>query len=137
MQLRVVPAAIVFAGSYLPLSVILLAQNYDYSNLWHSLCWPNAPYCVMPLKNPTFSLVILAVCAACFAATLATLALVTPKLEIRIKEAKYIPADLMNYTLPYVVSFMSIDYQDTAKFTGLVIFLAWMFWITLKRARPF
>jgi len=49
-----------------------------------------------------------------------------------VKEANYVPADLMNYTLPYVVSFMSIDYQEIGKFFGLIIFLAWMFWITYK-----
>jgi hypothetical protein len=47
-------------------------------------------------------------------------------------EAKYIPAELMNYTLPYVVSFMSISYQETGKFVGLIIFLLWMFWITYR-----
>ena len=38
----------------------------------------------------------------------------------------------MNYTLPYVVSFMSLDYQETGKFVGLMVFLSWMFWITHK-----
>lgn len=38
----------------------------------------------------------------------------------------------MNYTLPYVVSFMSIDYQDAGKFIGFVVFLGWMFWISYK-----
>ena len=38
----------------------------------------------------------------------------------------------MNYTLPYVVSFMSVGYQDTGKFVGVLIFLGWMFWITQK-----
>ena len=38
----------------------------------------------------------------------------------------------MSYTLPYVVSFMSLDYQDTGKFVGLLIFLGWMFLITYR-----
>jgi hypothetical protein len=38
----------------------------------------------------------------------------------------------MNYVLPYVVSFMSIDYQVTGKFVGFLIFLGWMFLITYK-----
>lgn len=42
------------------------------------------------------------------------------------------PADLMNYVLPYVVSFMSLDYSETSKFLGFFIFLAWIFWITYK-----
>ena len=38
----------------------------------------------------------------------------------------------MNYTLPYIVSFMSIDYNDPGKIIGLIIFLIWMFWISYK-----
>ncbi|MBL0000910.1 MAG: hypothetical protein IPO97_07845 [Sphingomonadales bacterium] len=36
----------------------------------------------------------------------------------------------MNYTLPYIVSFMSIEYSDTGKFVGFVVFLLWIFWIS-------
>ena len=43
----------------------------------------------------------------------------------------------MNYTLPYIVSFMSIDYQQTEKFIGLIIFLGWMFLITHRSGQIF
>lgn len=130
MRFRVLTAIVVFLGSYLPLSMILLAQNYDYSA---SFCWTLwEPTCQLPLRNPVFSLSAFCICAACFLITLFVLTLVKPKHEIELIEAKYIPTELMNYTLPYVVSFMSIDYQDTSKFVGLTIFLVWMFWITYK-----
>lgn len=58
--------------------------------------------------------------------------MIRPTIEIKIIDAEYVPTDLMNYTLPYVVSFMSIDYGDTGKFLGFVVFLAWMFWITYR-----
>jgi hypothetical protein len=67
----------------------------------------------------------------CFALTVGLLRLIKPKQDIVVLELKYIPVDLMNYTLPYIVSFMSIDYQDVGKFVGFVIFLGWMFWITM------
>ena len=38
----------------------------------------------------------------------------------------------MNYTLPYVVSFMGLDYQDGGRFFGFAVFLLWMFWISHK-----
>jgi len=133
MQFRILTAAVIFLGSYLPLSMILLAQNFDYSSVALRVCWKVwQPICHVPLKNPGFALSIFCVCAVCFLVTLFVLALVKPKHEIELLEAKYIPTDLMNYTLPYVVSFMSIDYQDKSKFVGLVIFLAWMFWIIFK-----
>ena len=47
-------------------------------------------------------------------------------------EVKHVPAELMSYTLPYVVSFMSLEYQETGKFVGLIIFLFWIFLITYR-----
>jgi hypothetical protein len=49
-----------------------------------------------------------------------------------IVKAKYVPAELMNYTLPYVVSFMGVSYAEQSKFVGMMIFLGWIFWITYK-----
>lgn len=57
---------------------------------------------------------------------------ISPRVPVDIKETKHIPAELMSYTLPYVVSFMSLEYQETGKFLGLIIFLTWIFLITYK-----
>lgn len=122
----------VFLGSYLPLGVILLVQDIDYGNyqpsclaFWEERCgWlPN-------LQTPYFSLPIFIVSALCFIIAIYSLSSARPKNPINIKSSKYVPAELMSYTLPYVVSFMSLDYQQTGKFVGLIVFLLWMFWIT-------
>jgi hypothetical protein len=110
MRFRVLVAAAVFMGSYLPLSLILLAQDYDYGASRPSFCWASWQRCCsLPLKNPTFAIGILATCAVGFVITLGSLASLRPKQEIRVTEAKHTPVDLMNYTLPYIVSFMSIS----------------------------
>ena len=133
MEFRILTALIVFAGSYFPLSVILLAQNFQYQSLRHSFCWPlEADRCGLPLTSPMFSIVMLLVTLLCFAITILALWLVRPTQEINVVEARYIPIELMNYTLPYIVSFMSIEYQVTGKFVGFVVFLGWMFWITFR-----
>lgn len=135
MKVRAPAAAIIFLGSYLPLSLILLAQNYDYSYLHHSICLnllETNHSCVIPLKNPTFAIGIFLICSSCLLATLLTLRLVAPKQVIVVTSCKYVPAQLMNYVLPYVVSLISVDYQDTGKFVSLAIFLSWMYWITYK-----
>lgn len=131
MQLRLLTSVIVFLGSYLPLSVILLAQNIDYARVTGSLCWPGiSNTCIMPFRNPAWAIGMVALTLLCFLITLVALTLVKPKQDIEIISSRYIPTDLMNYTLPYIVSFMSIDYQDTGKFVGFAVFLAWMFWIS-------
>ncbi|WP_157628290.1 hypothetical protein [Ensifer sp. BR816] len=133
MQLRMITAMVIFVGSYLPLSLILLAQNVDYSRLSQNVCWKIWEQdCSLPLNNPRFALGIFVACSLCFVVTLVALALVQPKHEIELTGVKHVPADLMNYTLPYVVSFMSLDYQETGKFVGFLIFLGWMFWITYR-----
>jgi hypothetical protein len=133
--LRLSTSIVIFLGSYLPLALILLVQDFNYDLIERSPCWhigAGSSDCVIPLAHPKFSLAILIICFSCFCMSLAALSLARPKLPIDITEAKYILAELMSYTLPYVVSFMSIGYQDAGKFTGLTIFLAWMFWITYK-----
>jgi hypothetical protein len=136
MRFRVITSFVIFLGSYLPLSLILLAQNYDYDALSKPFCAAFlSAGCFIPLKNPGWAIGIFVACLACFALTLAALASVKPDKPIVIRSAVHVPADLMNYTLPYVVSFMSINYQDTGKFIGFLIFLAWMFWITHRSGR--
>lgn len=115
--------------------MILLAQDYDYTAYRRQLCWDvffEGGGCQLPLGTPSFSLTIFVACLLCFLATLFALHAVRTNRPIVIKEAQYIPSELMNYTLPYVVSFMNLDYEETGKFVGIVIFLGWMFWITYK-----
>lgn len=66
----------------------------------------------------------------CLIVTILSLKIIKPTQDIEVVSAKYIPTDLMNYTLPYIVSFMSIEYSDTGKFVGFVVFLLWIFWIS-------
>lgn len=135
MQFRLLASIVVFIGSYLPLSLILLAQDIQYDLLGNSFCWPfseNCTNCTIPLRNTGFSLTIFGICLLCFVISIGALATAQPKTPIDVRETKYIPAELMSYTLPYVVSFMSLDYQETGKFIGLTIFLAWMFLITYR-----
>ncbi|MCB9992244.1 MAG: hypothetical protein H6873_01155 [Hyphomicrobiaceae bacterium] len=133
MQFTLFASIVVFVGSYFPLSLILLAQDYRYDLFLAPICWPFTDAdCAIPLQNGLFPLVIFGVCLVCFLLSLGVLATVRPKMPADIKEAKYIPAELMSYTLPYVVSFMSLNYQDTGKFIGLLIFLGWMFLILYR-----
>ena len=133
MQFRFITALVVFIGSYLPLSLILLAQNSNFAALGWRLCWPiTERACALPIKSPIFSIGLFALTLLCFGITLIALRAIRPSIDVDVLEAEYVPADLMNYTLPYVVSFMSIDYQETGKFIGFLVFLVWMFWITYR-----
>jgi hypothetical protein len=130
LKIRLFISAVIFLGSYLPLSVILLAQDFDYELIGHSLCWNIGGTCTVPLVHPKLALTIFGLCLLSFGLSLLALSLSRPSTPIKIKEAKYIPAELMSYIFPYVVAFMGIGYEETGKLIGLAIFLVWMFWIT-------
>lgn len=133
MQIRVAFALAIFLGSYLPLSIILLAQNFDYARASHSICgeiWKTT--CDLPLKNPGFSITGLAVCGFGLFVTLVVLQITRPKQQIEVVTSKYVAADLMNYVLPYVVSFMGLAYDQPDRFAGFAVFLLWIFLITYR-----
>ena len=135
MQLRVWTAATIFMGSYLPLSLILLVQDFDYSYLRATMCWDfwsDGTHCVVPLGHPGISLSVFGLCLLSFVFTLFVLRVTKLKRSVKIVSASHVPAELMNYTLPYVVSFMGVGYNETGKFIGVLIFLGWMFWISFK-----
>ena len=131
MQLRIYASVLIFVGSYFPLSLILLAQDINYSvfSSATNLLTLESGFCNV-LKNPEFSLPIAVLSLFCFAATIFSLQITKPKTPVKLADAKHVPAELMSYTLPYVVSFMSFDYQEVGKFVGILIFLVWMFLIS-------
>lgn len=132
MRLRLSVSIMVFLASYLPLSVILLAQDFRFEAVGEPLCNPFSQdiSCEMPFSNAEFSVTIFFVCLLCLLVSLTAIHSVKAKRSIKITAAKHAPAELINYSIPYVVSFMSIGYDDTGKFIGLIIFLSWMFWLS-------
>jgi len=120
----------IYLGSYLPLSLILLTQDVRYEFLGALPCLPLKGVCELPLKNPIHNLVAISVCAGGLVASLFTLHLSKPKDLLEVHTAKHVPADLMNYVLPYVVSFMGLTYGEPEKVAGFLVFLVWIFLIT-------
>lgn len=135
MQLRVITAAMIFIGSYLPLALILLVRDFEPRFLKAPLCfnlWNVENNCRLPFSQPSMSIPILLICLTCLILTLFILRAIPAKRTISIHSSKYVPAEIMNYTLPYVVSFMAYGYQDEGAFLGILIFMVWIFWITYK-----
>lgn len=135
MNPRLLFAFAIFLGSYLPLSTILLLQDLDDKRRKGRFCWDflTSETCNLPLQKPFLSVSLFLICLVCFFFSWLALKLAEPDgKKIKIIESKYTPSDLMNYVLPYIVSFMSIDYLQVNKFFGFVIFLLWLFWLSYK-----
>jgi len=136
MQLKLLSSLIVFLGSYFPLSLILLVQDLDLGKAQGSLCWPyNNDNCFIPFNAPILSFTAVVVSGASFILALFILKSIRCKHQAKIVEANHVPSDLMNYVIPYVVSFISLSYADVKSVLGFGLFLLWIFWISHKSGR--
>ncbi len=136
MQFQLLPGFLIFLGSYLPLAIILAIQDIPESWWARPVCMPRALLSracdINPFANPGLSVTFLAVAAAAFLLAWYSLRKITYPFNIEVKRAKSTPNEIINYTFPYVVSFMGITYSDPQKLLGFGVFLLWMFSITYK-----
>lgn len=135
MQLRTTSAFALYVGSYLPLGLVLFVQDLDPAAAKLGVCPPSAWFgdgCVVPLRHPIWACGAVALGIACLVLTMLTLRAIGTLTRIQVAEAKHIPADLINYAMPYVVSFMGLDFTSPTRLLGFVVFFIWIFWITYR-----
>lgn len=136
MQFRILSGFLIFIGSYLPLAIILAVQDIPAEWWARSICSSaslQAGDCSFsPFGNPNLALAFLG--ATGLSALIAHLSLtkISYPFEVEIKQVKAIPNEIINYTFPYVVSFMGISFGEPHKLLGFLVFLLWMFAITYK-----
>lgn len=135
MQIKFLPAVLLFLGSYFPLAFILFVQDIKEKSWALPLCrspkfWEN---CTFPeLNNPSIAIAFFAVTAGSLVFFLKALQMLDAPHDMVIEEVKAIPNDLINYVFPYVVSFMGLDLGSTGKTLGFFLFLCWMFLISYR-----
>lgn len=136
MQFQIFPGFLIFLGSYLPLALILAIQDIPQSWWGRTVCMPSAFFSgachFNPFINPDLSITFLGVSAAAVLLAWFSLRKISYPFSIEIKRAKATPNEIINYTFPYVVSFMGISYGEPQKLLGFGVFLLWMFSITYK-----
>jgi len=86
----------------------------------------------MPFDNPVLSIAFLVITAGATFLAKSSLQRIRYPFLIDVKRMKATPNEIINYTFPYVVSFMGIAYGEPQKLIGFFVFLLWMFAITLK-----
>jgi hypothetical protein len=121
MKLRFWAALLIFISAYSPLSVIFIIQNYSVVNK------------VIVLNHPLFVLVYLAISiisCALLVMIVKTLQSSTP--PIKIVNISRRSGELVNYSIPYMISFFVVDLGDTQVLLSFLFFMILMFWITYK-----
>lgn len=136
MQFHLFPGFLIFLGSYLPLAIILAVQDIPAK-------WWSRPLCsvtsfragecqFIPFDNPTLSITFLVFAGGATLLAKMSLQKIRYPFLVEVKRLKETPNEIINYTFPYVVSFMGIAYGEPQKLIGFGVFLLWMFAITLK-----
>jgi hypothetical protein len=135
MQIKLVPAALLFLGSYFPLSLILAVQDVRAEFWSHSICSSSQfwIHCEFPdLAHPVLATAFIAVCAVSLGLFLCLLRYLHGSTEMTIEQSKAIPNDLINYAFPYIVSFMGVELGATGKVLGFGLFMSWLFLISYR-----
>ena len=135
MELRLVFAAAIFLGSYLPLSIILLVQDLKVELISRPFCSTlsrMSSECELPFNNSGLAIGFVLCCMVCFLTTIFVIWCKQEPQSITIIESKQIPTDLINYVVPYIVSFMSLEYSLLTKVMGFALFMVWVFWLSYK-----
>lgn len=134
MKMRLLPALILFLGSYFPLSLILVVQDIKDASWKEPVCTIAAiSTCHLPeLANPSRALSLLAICALSLILFIIMMKGLSAYSTLEVVDSKSVPNDLINYVFPYVVSFMGIDLGAEGKFYGFLLFILLMFVITYR-----
>lgn len=132
MRFRLLPALLVFLGSYFPLALILALQDISHESWTAGIC-TNWEDCTFPRFNhPWLSLFGVLFSGLCLLLTCKVIAKLRYKYPVKVIDSKPVSSELISYSFPYIVSFMGVDYSSLGKVAGLVAFLTWLFLITYK-----
>lgn len=119
MKLRLPSSMLVFVSAYSPLSVIFFIQDFDAAT-WR----PKHPYIV-------WSLLAIAV-MSCIVLWAAVNHLKTSSPPVKILRASNRSGELINYSIPYLVTFFVMNLDDVKMLLSFAFFMLIMYWLTLK-----
>ncbi|VUM33093.1 hypothetical protein [Stenotrophomonas maltophilia] len=134
MQFRFWTAVFIFLGSYLPLALILMVQDISTAYWGAPVCgWKGQWDCQFQIfAHPWLAWGSVAVTLSALLLMVRVLRSVRLTHRVHVLETKAIPNDLINYVLPYVVSFMGLSYAEPQKLGGFLVFWVGLFVITYR-----
>lgn len=119
MKLRFIASILIFISAYSPLSIIFLIQDFDTHN--------------MTLKHPVLIWQIIGVSLlSCIIVWAAVYFIKGSRPPVTIKKVSNRSGELINYSIPYMISFFVMDLGNTKLLLSFLFFMIIMFVITLK-----
>ena len=120
MKLRIWASVLIFVSAYSPLSVIFLIQDYDFDTK-HTLLHPEIVWPVLGISVISCILVWVSVHFAKDSSP-----------PVTIKKVSNRSGELINYSIPYMISFFVIDLGSLNQLLSFGFFMVIMYWLTLK-----
>lgn len=125
MKPKILTAILLFISAYSPLFLILAIKDFDFNETWR-------------LKHPIGIYVMLGISLLSIILLFATVkSIKRGNMPVKIVEVKNRSVDLINYTIPYIVSFFGFDLSKIEDIFSLSIFLLLMLFLTIKSKSVF
>lgn len=125
MKPRIFTAILLFISAYSPLFLILAVKDFDFN-------------CLFRFKHSTAIYIMLGIAFLSIILLFATLnSMKRGNMPVKIKTVKNRSVDLINYTIPYIVSFFGFDLSKIEDVISLSIFLLMMLLLTIKSKSVF
>ena len=124
LRLRLWASLLLFLSAYSPLALILVVNNIDLSQRFF-------------IKSPAFSAALLAIAVSSVVFTLLSVKNVSAGLPVTVTRAVNKSGDMFSYTIPYVLSFVRVDFSDWRIIFSLVVFLGVLFIMSYRTQSVF
>ena len=125
MKPKIFTATLLFISAYSPLFLILAVKDFDF-NLTHQLKHPISIYTLLGIT--VLSIILL----------FATVANIKQgNMVVTVKSVKNRSVDLINYTIPYMLSFFGIDLSKPEDVISITIFLLILLLLTITSKSVF
>jgi hypothetical protein len=125
MKPKILTAILLFISAYAPLFIILAVKDFDFNctnKFKHSI-----PIYIL------LSLTLISVLLLFYSIK----SIQKGNMPVKVKTVKSRSIDLINYTIPYIVSFFGFDLSKTEDVFSLTIFLLLMLLMTIKSKSVF
>ena len=124
MKPRIFTAILLFISAYSPLFLILAVKDFDFKTT-HQLIHPLPIYIMLGIV--VLSIILL----------FTTVAKIKGGIVVTVKTVKNRSVDLINYTIPYMLSFFGIDLSKPEDVIAISIFLLILLLLTITSKSVF
>jgi hypothetical protein len=118
MKPRLWLSLIIFLSAYAPLALLFAIRDFNTDTKWFG----HPPFVYISLVVALLSVLLLFI----------TMSFVTGQFLVKVNRISLRSSDLVNYSIPYLISFFSVDFGKIQDVLALLLFMVLLFLLTLK-----